>query len=64
MHGKARAILLELGMGSTPLLYGGSAKPDNSAELIGCEHVDGLLVGGASLQYESLAAIDDIAGKG
>jgi triosephosphate isomerase len=37
--------------------YGGSVKPDNAAELLASPHVDGLLVGGASLQVESFARI-------
>jgi len=37
--------------------YGGSVKPDNAGELIGQPDVDGFLVGGASLQAESFAAI-------
>jgi triosephosphate isomerase len=37
--------------------YGGSVTPDNAAELLACDDVDGLLVGGASLQAESFAAI-------
>ncbi|MEO0481428.1 MAG: triose-phosphate isomerase [Planctomycetota bacterium] len=32
------------------LLYGGSVKPDNAAQLMAVEDVDGLLVGGASLK--------------
>jgi triosephosphate isomerase len=39
------------------ILYGGSAKPDNAAELVGLADVDGLLVGGASLDAESFAAV-------
>ena len=37
--------------------YGGSVKPDNAAELISKPNVDGFLVGGASLQAASFAAI-------
>jgi len=37
--------------------YGGSVKPDNAAELIAKPNVDGFLVGGASLQAASFAAI-------
>tara|TARA_R110001592_G_scaffold127189_3_gene338820 strand:- start:47 stop:820 length:774 start_codon:yes stop_codon:yes gene_type:complete len=37
--------------------YGGSAKPDNAAELIAQPNVDGFLVGGAALQAESFAGI-------
>jgi triosephosphate isomerase len=41
----------------TRILYGGSVKPDNAAELLALPDVDGALVGGASLDPESLAAI-------
>jgi len=40
-----------------PVLYGGSVKPDNAAELMAKGAVDGALVGGASLEVESFAAI-------
>jgi triosephosphate isomerase (TIM) len=40
-----------------PVLYGGSVKPDNAAELLGQPDVDGALVGGASLDPESFTAI-------
>jgi len=40
-----------------PVLYGGSVKPDNAAELMSQPAVDGALVGGASLDVESFAAI-------
>jgi len=53
-------IRRELGPG-TPLLYGGSVNPANAKELLACPHVDGVLVGGASLEVASLRAIDDIA---
>lgn len=39
------------------LLYGGSVKPDNAASLLGIEHVDGALVGGASLKACDFLAI-------
>jgi triosephosphate isomerase len=39
------------------ILYGGSVKPENAAELLGLPDVDGALVGGASLQAESFAQI-------
>ncbi|MDC1141783.1 triose-phosphate isomerase [Planctomycetota bacterium] len=61
MHRFARGVLKELGFGGVPLLYGGSAKPENAAELLACEFVDGLLVGGASLKSDSLSAMLDIA---
>ena len=39
------------------ILYGGSVNPENAAELLALEDVDGALVGGASLQAESFARI-------
>jgi triosephosphate isomerase len=44
------------------VLYGGSMKPDNAAELLALPDVDGGLVGGASLDPQSLAAIIEAAG--
>jgi len=41
----------------TRVLYGGSVKPGNAAELMAQPDVDGALVGGASLDPESFAAI-------
>ena len=38
---------------SVRILYGGSMKPDNIVELMGCEDIDGGLVGGASLKPDS-----------
>jgi triosephosphate isomerase len=42
---------------ATRVLYGGSVKPDNAAELMAQPDVDGALVGGASLDPSSFAAI-------
>jgi len=42
---------------STRILYGGSVKPKNAAELLGQTHVDGALVGGASLTPENFLPI-------
>ena len=39
------------------ILYGGSVKPENMADLMACEDIDGGLVGGASLQVESFNGI-------
>jgi triosephosphate isomerase len=47
--------------GAIRILYGGSVKPDNAAELIGQPDVDGALVGGASLDPADFAAIVDAA---
>ncbi|MGH8540859.1 MAG: triose-phosphate isomerase [Stenotrophobium sp.] len=43
--------------GSTRLLYGGSMKADNAAELLACADVDGGLIGGASLKAADFLAI-------
>jgi len=39
------------------ILYGGSVKPDNAADLMGQKDIDGLLVGGASLKADDFTAI-------
>ncbi|MCV6594584.1 MAG: triose-phosphate isomerase [Silicimonas sp.] len=39
------------------LLYGGSVKPGNAAEIFGTSNVDGALVGGASLKAEDFGGI-------
>jgi len=39
------------------ILYGGSVKPGNCGEIIALDNVDGVLVGGASLQSESFSQI-------
>ena len=44
------------------ILYGGSMKPENAAELLALPDVDGGLVGGASLEVESFAAVVSAAG--
>lgn len=42
---------------SIPLLYGGSVKGSNAAEILACENVDGALVGGGSLRAADFIAI-------
>jgi triosephosphate isomerase (TIM) len=39
------------------ILYGGSVKPDNAKALMAIDQVDGLLVGGASLQADTFLPI-------
>ncbi|MBN9282425.1 MAG: triose-phosphate isomerase, partial [Hyphomicrobium denitrificans] len=39
------------------ILYGGSVKPDNAAELMAIPNVNGALVGGASLKASDFLAI-------
>jgi triosephosphate isomerase len=43
--------------GAIRILYGGSVKPDNAAELLAADEVGGALVGGASLTAESFLGI-------
>lgn len=43
------------------VLYGGSVNPGNAAAYLKLEHVNGLLVGGASLNYEEFGAIIALA---
>jgi triosephosphate isomerase len=60
VHGFLRGALRErvgpLGDGIR-LLYGGSVKPDNARSLMGVDHVNGALVGGASLKATDFIAI-------
>jgi triosephosphate isomerase (TIM) len=56
-HALIRSIL------DVPLLYGGSVKPENAEELLAQPDVDGALVGGASLDVESFAAICETAAR-
>ncbi|MFS2317596.1 triose-phosphate isomerase [Maricaulis sp. D1M11] len=55
MHAAIRAAL-PIGE-AVQILYGGSVKPKNAAEILALEDVDGALVGGASLEAESFNAI-------
>lgn len=59
-HALIRSLLVErygeLGH-SIRILYGGSVKPDNAGSIMGLDNVDGVLVGGASLQAASFSSI-------
>ncbi|MEO0063239.1 MAG: hypothetical protein RLZZ08_1799 [Pseudomonadota bacterium] len=60
MHRSIRAQLVEFygeAGAAVRILYGGSVKPDNAAELLAVEEVGGALVGGASLTAESFLGI-------
>lgn len=46
---------------ATPLLYGGSVKPDTAGALLAMSDIDGLLVGGASLVADDFLAICRLA---
>jgi triosephosphate isomerase len=54
---EASRIFGEEFAGALRILYGGSVKPDNASALMAQEEIDGALVGGASLDPKSLAAI-------
>lgn len=45
---------------TVPVLYGGSVKPDNISGLYSMENIDGVLVGGASLETDSFLKIINI----
>ncbi len=58
MHAFIKEILRKLfGTDNIPVLYGGSVKPHNVAELTEEPHIDGALVGGASLSPADFAEI-------
>lgn len=58
VHGTIRAWCESRGAGArVPVLYGGSVKPSNVAELVAEDEIDGVLVGGASIDAESWRAI-------
>jgi triosephosphate isomerase len=61
MHGEIRKTIGEIwgsnAASAIRILYGGSVKPNNISELMHREDIDGALVGGASLDPASFAAI-------
>jgi triosephosphate isomerase (TIM) len=61
VHAYVRSVLADMYSKEiadmVPVLYGGSAKPDNAAGLLSQSDIDGLLVGGASLKADSFIAI-------
>ena len=50
-------ILEKMGRGGTPILYGASVKGANAAQIMSIPHVDGVLVGGASLKPDDFIPI-------
>lgn len=54
----------QLKSSSIRILYGGSVKPDNAAGLMARKNVDGLLIGGASLEAQGFADIIRHGSKG
>ncbi len=57
IRGDLRRIVGAAAAGQVRILYGGSVKPSNAAELMGVDNVDGALVGGASLKAEDFLGI-------
>jgi len=61
VHALIRKLLGEMVDGQLAeeirILYGGSVKPDNAADLMRQQDIDGLLVGGASLNADDFLAI-------
>ncbi len=66
-HAFIRSVLSEISDSGTAekmrIQYGGSVKPENAAELMSQEDIDGALVGGASLDPRSFAQIVKAARK-
>ena len=64
VHGVIRSLLLELYQergADIRILYGGSLKPSNAAQILAIENVNGGLIGGASLKADDFMAIYEIA---
>jgi triosephosphate isomerase (TIM) len=59
VHAAIRTTLGELAeeAGAVRILYGGSVKPDNAAEILAVPNVNGALIGGASLKAEDFWGI-------
>ena len=60
MHGVVHRVLTELAGDKAaliPVLYGGSVSRGNVAELVAVPEVDGVLVGGASLDADGWAEL-------
>ena len=60
VHARLRCLMMEMGGpagGDVQILYGGSMKPDNAAELMAQPDIDGGLIGGAALKAADFLAI-------
>ena len=57
IHSKVSSNLESLNIRDIPILYGGSVNPANSNQIIHANYVDGVLVGGASTNFEQLTGI-------
>ena len=56
-HTLIAETLEKMGRGGTPILYGASVKGANAAQIMSIPHVDGVLVGGASLKSDDFIPI-------
>jgi triosephosphate isomerase len=61
IRGTLEELYGEAGISGVRLLYGGSAGPENAKAYLDMPHVDGLLPGTASLNYESFSKMVEIA---
>jgi triosephosphate isomerase len=64
LRGRLRERLGDAAGSDVSLLYGGSVKPGNAAELLAADDVQGVLIGGASIDPGSFAAIAAAAPPG
>ncbi len=68
VHSDLRRILAECYndevSAAVRIQYGGSVKPNNAGQLLGCPNIDGALVGGASLSADDFLGIAEAAGSG
>jgi triosephosphate isomerase len=66
-HRHIREVLADLlgdeAAAAKRVVYGGSVKPDNAAELLAQSDIDGFLVGGASLDVAGFSAIISVCGS-
>lgn len=56
-HKLIAKTLESMGLGNTPILYGASVKGNNAAQIMSIPHVNGVLVGGASLKPDDFIPI-------
>jgi len=61
-HAYIHEVLRELNM-DCRVLYGGSANPDNASDILACQGVEGLLIGGASLKASTFSTMIKIASR-
>lgn len=60
VRGQIKTLFGDTVAGQIPILYGGSVKPDNISGLYSMENIDGVLVGGASLETDTFLKIINI----